>query len=81
MRLSWLKATQYKRVPADWHQQLIESIASRDPDRAEAKMREHVQFGHEDDQAALEGFLAQSAHGPATRTTSRRQSAARKASS
>jgi len=60
MRLSWLKATQYKRVPADWHQQLVAALASRDPDRAEAKMREHVQFGHEDDQAALECFLAQS---------------------
>lgn len=61
MRLNWIKATHYRPVPNDWHQQLVQVIASRDPDRAEAKMREHVRYGHEDDRAALEFFLEQDA--------------------
>ena len=48
-------------MPNDWHQQLVQVIASRDPDRAEAKIREHVRYGHEDDRAALEFFLEQDA--------------------
>lgn len=58
MRLSWLKATQYRPVPADWHEQLVAAIAGRDPDRAEAAMRHHVQYGSEDDRRALEQFKA-----------------------
>lgn len=29
-------------VPENWHAQLVEAIRKRDPDKAEAKMREHV---------------------------------------
>lgn len=54
MRLNWVKATHYKRVPRDWHQQLVRAIASRDPERAEMQMRRHVSYGREDDRAALE---------------------------
>ena len=53
MWMNWIKATHYRRVPADWHQQLVAALATRDPDRAEAKMREHVRYGHEDDREAL----------------------------
>ena len=59
MRLNWVKATHCRAVPKDWHQQLVTAIASHDPDRAEAKMREHVRYGHEDDCAALEYVLAE----------------------
>jgi len=57
MRLSWVKATQYRRVPGDWHQQLVAAIAAGDPDAAEAKMREHVRYGNEDDREALRFLL------------------------
>jgi DNA-binding GntR family transcriptional regulator len=63
MRLSWVKATHCKRVPKDWHQSLLEAIASRDPDAAEAKMREHVKFGCEDDRQALSYLLSESSDG------------------
>lgn len=59
MRLSWVKATQYKRVPEDWHQSLVAALASGDPDVAESKMREHVHYGCEDDRQALSFLLAQ----------------------
>jgi len=58
MRLSWVKATHYQRVPKGWHQQLVKTLAARDPDKAEAEMRRHVRFGCEDDRAAFE-FLWQ----------------------
>jgi len=61
MRLNWIKATHYTRVPEDWHQQLVQVIASRDPDKAEAKMREHVCYGEKDDRAALAYYLEQDA--------------------
>ncbi len=61
MRLNWLKATQYRPVPADWHEQLVDAIASRDVQRAEDHMRQHAQFGSEDDRKALEQFQAQQA--------------------
>jgi GntR family transcriptional regulator, rspAB operon transcriptional repressor len=57
MRLNWIKATNYTRVPKDWHQQLVQALATRDPDRAEAAMRAHVRYGYEDDEAALQYFL------------------------
>lgn len=57
MRLNWIKATRYKPVPCDWHQQLVRTLQRRDPLSAERKMREHVQFGSEDDYAALEEYL------------------------
>ena len=46
-RLKWLDPPGV--VPDDWHKGLIEAIASRDPDRAEAKMREHVRYHLEED--------------------------------
>ena len=61
MRVNWLKATRYKRVPEDWHQQLVQVFQNRDPARAEDKMREHVQFGNEDDHAALREYLGDEA--------------------
>jgi DNA-binding GntR family transcriptional regulator len=57
MRINWIKATRYKLVPRDWHQQLVHVLQDRDPLRAEHKMREHVQFGNEDDHAALKEHL------------------------
>ena len=60
MRLNWIKATHYTRVPKDWHQQLVQVIALHDPDRAEAKTREHVRYGQEDDLAALQFLAAES---------------------
>ena len=60
MWMNWIKATHYRRVPANWHQQLVAALARRDPDRAEAKMREHVRYGREDDREALTYFLEHS---------------------
>ena len=57
MRLNWIKATRFRPVPADWHEQLVTVLLKRDPDKAEQKMREHVQFGHENDQEALAAYL------------------------
>lgn len=57
MWMNWVKATHYKPVPPAWHQQLVEALATRDADRAEANMREHVRYGREDDRAALEYLL------------------------
>ena len=59
MRLNWVKATHYQRVPADWHQRLVRLFAAHDADAAEAAMREHVRYGREDDCAALEFVLKQ----------------------
>ncbi len=57
MRLNWIKGTIYGSQPADWHSQLVEAIASRDPDKAEAKTREHVRKNQEFDRNALKYFL------------------------
>jgi DNA-binding GntR family transcriptional regulator len=59
MRVNWIKATRYKLVPEDWHQQLVQVLQNRDPAQAEDKMREHVQFGNEDDHAALKEYLGE----------------------
>jgi DNA-binding GntR family transcriptional regulator len=61
MWMNWIKATHYRRVPRDWHQQLARTFAARDPDRAEARMREHVRYGNEDDQKALRYLLEHNA--------------------
>ena len=53
MRLAWVKATHYKPVPRDWHQQLVAAILTRDPEAAEAKMRSMSATAAEDDEAAL----------------------------
>lgn len=57
MLFSWLKLTLYKSLMENCHQKLVEAIASRDPDLAEAKMREHVRYTSEKDREALEYFL------------------------
>lgn len=57
MRLSWIKATRYRQPPADWHQQIVHAIAQGDPEIADAKMREHVRFGTENDRQVLEELL------------------------
>ena len=59
MRLNWIKATQYKAVPEDWHQRLVLALEGRDPEEAEAGMRLHVRYGSEDNLAALEEYLRQ----------------------
>ena len=59
MRLNWIKATRYKPVPHDWHQQLVRVLQDRDPESAERTMRKHVRFGNEDDYAALKEYLGQ----------------------
>jgi DNA-binding GntR family transcriptional regulator len=59
MRLNWLKAIQYRQPPTDWHQQVVDVVAQGDPEAADAKMREHVRFGTENDQEALEELLGQ----------------------
>ncbi len=53
MRLNWINATLLKPVPKDWHQQLVRALATKDPDYAEKKMREHFNFGDEYDLEAL----------------------------
>ena len=42
MVLNWVSAT-VNRPPPDWHQQLVNALAKRDPDHAEQVMRHHVQ--------------------------------------
>jgi len=59
MYLNWITATVVDPVPAKWHQKLIEAIASRDPDRADAAMREHVRHGQSYSQESLDYYLAQ----------------------
>jgi len=61
MWMTWIKATHYRRVPRDWHEQLVQAIAGRNPDAAEAAMRHHVRYGHEDDYAALQYLLEHTA--------------------
>lgn len=43
LQLNWVNAVLYP-VPAHWHRQLTDAIATRDPAFAEAKMRHHVRF-------------------------------------
>ena len=67
MWINWVKATHYRPVPRDWHQQLVAALAARDPDHAATKMRDHVRFGHEDDRQALEYLLSQGLFEPDAR--------------
>lgn len=53
MRLNWVKASHLNPVPDRWHQQLIEAIATRDPDVAEKKMRDHTTRGNQDHDNAI----------------------------
>lgn len=57
MRLNWIKATYYKRVPENWHQLVVRACQSRDPQIARDQMREHVRFGNEDSLKALKMIL------------------------
>lgn len=54
MRLNWIKSALFGKLPADWHQQLVEVIRQRDCSIAEAKMREHVRMNEQYDLASLE---------------------------
>jgi DNA-binding GntR family transcriptional regulator len=44
MQLNWVNAV-ILPVPENWHAKLVAALASRDPDAAEAIMREHVRYG------------------------------------
>lgn len=44
MQLNWVNAV-ILPVPENWHAKLVQALASRDPDAAEAVMREHVRYG------------------------------------
>lgn len=46
MVILWISSA-LQRPPADWHQQLVRSLSTGDPDHAERKMREHIRFGKE----------------------------------
>lgn len=48
MCMNWLNATLFP-VPAGWHRQLVDAIATGDPDHAEAAARVHVRHGQEHD--------------------------------
>ena len=57
MRLNWLGASWHRDTPKEWHEHLMKIISQRDPDRAEAVMREHVGFGKHIDRTQLARFL------------------------
>ena len=57
MRFSWLKLMRYKPMMKDCHQQLVTAMATRDPELADAKMREHVRYSNDMDREALAYFL------------------------
>lgn len=61
MYLNWISATVVAPVPANWHQQLMQGIRSRDEERADQAMRNHVRHGQERSQQALEYYLEQRA--------------------
>jgi DNA-binding GntR family transcriptional regulator len=44
MQINWLNAT-LDPVPEGWHGLLVAALASRDADKAEKAMREHVRYG------------------------------------
>jgi len=44
MVFNWINSAIFP-VPADWHQRLVQAIASGDPDHADAMMRKHIEFG------------------------------------
>ncbi len=57
MSLNSLKAMRFQSLPDGWHQILVRRLMKGDPDEAERAMREHVQFGRQDDRNALELYL------------------------
>jgi DNA-binding GntR family transcriptional regulator len=59
MRLNWIKGSHCTPIPPDAHQSLITAISTRDADLAERAMREHVQYGNDDDQRSLQYYYEQ----------------------
>jgi DNA-binding GntR family transcriptional regulator len=57
MYLNWINATLVDPVPPKWHENLIDSIISRDPDCAEVAMREHVRYGQDFNRESLEYYM------------------------
>ncbi len=57
MRVNWIKSTMLGRLPKDWHRQLVNEIGTRDPDKAEKKMRQHVHKNEQYDLESLEILL------------------------
>lgn len=53
MRINWAAGTVVLPTPSDWHTQLVYVLKTRNPDLAEAKMREHVRYGLEGKMEAL----------------------------
>ncbi len=60
MRFSWLKLTRYKPMMKDCHQKLVKAFLTRDPELAEATMREHVRYSNEKDREALKDLIQES---------------------
>jgi DNA-binding GntR family transcriptional regulator len=67
MWMNWVKATHCRPVPQGWHQRLVEVLATRDAEQAEAQMRAHVRYGCEDDRAALAYLLQEQPGGDLSR--------------
>jgi len=57
MRFSWLKLTRFKPLMEECHEKLVEAFMARDPDQAEAAMREHVRYSNENDREALRALM------------------------
>lgn len=53
MQVNWVNATMMEPVPPDHHQSLVEALMTRNSDKAERQMRQHVAFGREHLQQAL----------------------------
>lgn len=58
-RWNWVSATFFKKPPQAWHEQLVREIMTRDPERAEKKMREHTLYGTNVDQATFKKIVDQ----------------------
>ncbi len=59
MQLTYYTALECLPSPADWHQSLVSTFRSRNVERAEGHMREHVRYGRENDRRALESYLSE----------------------
>jgi len=45
MRATWVNSTEFYKMPRDWHQSLVEALATGKVNMAEAAMRKHVRYG------------------------------------
>jgi len=54
MQVNWINATLMEPVPPDHHQKLVKALLTRDSDKAEKQMRNHVAFGRNNLRKALE---------------------------